>query len=218
MADDGFNLMEEVIQGRRHDGRDAHERFHFEDPPVAFAGEIDVVVEELTKAALHGQGLHGLADFLGLDHFVEDGQRPLLLRQDLEALQGVPDEDVFLRRHLDVALDEVGHDPFLGPLDFPFVVDVGKRLEGEVGVPFGSEVVEMAAHAVRQGTGTGSLIEDEDVGIGILQKVRFQRVEENGFTGPGRPDDERMPYTPYVEGETEGRIARRVRIEQYRPL
>ena len=144
--------MEKIIQGRRNDGRDTHEGFHFKDTPVAFPGKIDIVIEELAKAPLHGQGLHSLADFLGLYHFVEDGYGPLFLRQDPQALQGVPDEDFFLWCDLDVTLDEVGHDPFFGPFDFAFVVDIRQRLEREVAAAFGCQIVEVAADPVGEGS------------------------------------------------------------------
>ena len=210
--------MEQVIQDGRHDGRRIHDRFHLIDLPMAFARDILGIVKELAIAALHRERYQRLPDFLILHHFAEGGNRPLLLGEFPQGTQGFPDKVVLGWCDDYVLLSQIGQHPFLGPLDFLLILDIGQRLEGKFPLAFSGNVIEIPTNSQSQCPARCRLIEDEHIAVRVFQEVSFQRIEQHGLAAAGWPTDHRMPYVFDMQRQPEWREPAGIGIEQYRPL
>ena len=110
----------------------------------------------------------------------------------------VADEGLVLRRYLDPLFAQIVGQPFLRPLAFALIIDVGERLKGEF---FGisADVVELPADAHGEDFGACAFVKDDDAGVAVFPECTLNAVEMDGFARTGRSDHEGMPEVANVE-------------------
>ena len=140
-----------------------------------------------------------------LDQRCETADRPLVARRAGKRSQRRPD------RFLDVGGE--GH-AFLGkqhlhPLRRPGpltgIIHPRQWLEGNL--PIGIELVEAASHAEDRRHGRAAFVETKDECVLVAPELQVEQIEQNRFSGAGRPDDERVPDITLMEHQAEWRRA-----------
>ena len=202
-----FDPMKQVFQRCRDDGRRRHKSFHFVYLPKPRPGYIFAVVKEFSMTSLHRESFQGLPNLLILHEFAETGQGAPFDRKLLQRQQGLPDKIILCRRDLDIALFKIGDNPLFCPFRFMVIVNICERLKRQLSLIFTGNVVKIASDSKSKCAAGCRLVKDEYVAVRIFKKMRFNSIEEDGFSRSGRPHNHCMTNFPDMQGESKWCIA-----------
>ena len=140
-----------------------------------------------------------------LDQRCETADRPLVARRAGKRPQRRPHRFLDVRGEYQPFLDKQHLHPLRRPGPLAGIIHTRQRLEGDH--PIGIELREAAGHAEDRRHRRAALVEAKDECVLVAPELQIQQVEQNRFSGAGRPDYERMPDIPLMEHQAEWRRA-----------
>ena len=91
--------------------------------------------------------------------------------------------------------------PLRRPGPLTGIINAGQWLEGDL--PVGIELVEASGHAEDRRHGRAALVEAKDQRPLVAPELQVEQVEQNRFSGAGRPDHERVPDITLMQHQAE---------------
>ncbi len=190
-----LDAMKEVLEGGKDDrGPHGHQVPHLDHRPEAARPDAVLVgVEDLAEVPLERVGAQRIAErpLARSDLRREQCQRPLLAGRGREAGERLVDAGLRPVVHRDALRGEQGGHELRGPDALRRLVDVRERLEGD-----GRRLLARLVAGPADGQGRGArapvLVEDDDLGAGVLEPPERQHAEQGRLAAARRTDDERV--------------------------